>query len=252
MSRFEDVLEQCLDEVAEGASSVEECLARHPEHAAQLEPILLTASRIHNGGRQVHPSPAFKARSRAKLTLHMQAHPRKAARSIFAFRRLVAGFAALVMAFLATGIVYAQGALPGDTLYSWKLASENVWRLVSPNSVDTDFAIANRRIQELNATANDPKRRAQALEGYHAVKARLETEFDDATLKRILPPVDMLEGNPNMLTPTPIPTFTPTPNSNGNGNGNNNGNGNGNGNGNNKDPKPSRIVAMSFCEPRSW
>lgn len=243
MTNIDDVLDQCLMDIASGASSLEECLARHPEHAAQLEPLLLTALHVRTGGN-VRPSPAFKARARAKLTLHMQAHPRDAAHPIFAFRRLAAGFAALVMAFLITGTVYAQGALPGDAMYGWKLASENAWRLVSPNSVDTDFAIANRRIEEINATANDPKRRAQALEGYHAVKVRLETELDNETLKHILPPIDMLDDYSDVMTPTP--TITPTPDSNGNGNGNNNGNGNGsgngngNGNGNNKDPKPTK------------
>ena len=138
MNRFDEILQQCLDDLAGGASTLDECLARHPEHAAQLEPLLRTVSRFHQG-REVRPSPAFKARARAKLTLHMQAHPRKVKYSIFSFRKLAAALAALLMTFLVTGTVYAQGALPGDALYSWKLVSEDAWRLVSPDSVRTDL-----------------------------------------------------------------------------------------------------------------
>ena len=250
MSQIDDILEQCLRDIAAGASSLEECLARHPEHAAQLEPLLRTALRVETGG-QVRPSPAFKARARAKLTLHMQAHPRRKMYFGFNVRQLAAGFIALLLAFLATGTVYAQGALPGDALYSWKLASENAWRLVSPNSVNTDFAIANRRIEEINATANDPKRRAQALEGYRAVKIRLQLELDDETLDRILPPIDVTDDYP--ILPSFTPTTTPTPNSNGNGNsdgiGNGNGN-NGNGNGNGKDPKPTHPPTGPTRKPK--
>jgi len=178
MSQIDDILEQCLNDLASGASSLEECLTRHPEHAAQLEPFLRAASRIE-AGMQVRPSPAFKARARAKLTLHMQSHPRRTLRSGFNFRRLAAGLIALVLAFLATGTVYAQGALPGDAFYGWKLASENAWRAFSSNLVDTDLRIANRRINEINATADDPKRREQAVEGYREVWTRLEAELDN-------------------------------------------------------------------------
>ena len=37
---FEQVLEQCLDDLEGGASTVDECLRRHSEHAAQLQPVL--------------------------------------------------------------------------------------------------------------------------------------------------------------------------------------------------------------------
>jgi len=218
MSEIDDILEKCLRDLVTGASSPEECLARYPEHAAQLEPLLLTASRVATG-RKVRPSPAFKARARATLTLHMQANPHRVVRPSFNFRRLAAGLAALVLALLATGTVYAQGSLPGDSLYRWKLASERAWRLVSPDTVNTDFAIANRRINELNATANDPTRRAQALEGYREVRERLKSEIDAETLENILPSADSFD-NPDLLTPSP------------------NSNGNGNGTPHTKEPKP--------------
>jgi len=204
MNDFEQVLEKCINELASGASTLDECLARHPEHAVQLRPLLLTVARVEMGN-EVQPSAAFKARARANLTLHMQAHPRKRAWSGFAFWRLASVLAVLALAFLITGTVYAQGVLPGDPFYNWKLVSERVWRSVSPDHVNTDLAIANRRIGEMNVVANDPIRMARALEGYYEVVARLESEFDAETLESILPPLDPF-ASPEQV----IPTLTPT------------------------------------------
>jgi len=212
MSDFEQVLEKCLDELASGASGLDECLARHPEHAAQLRPLLLAAARVEMGS-DVRPSAAFKARTRAKLTLHMQAHPRRRVTSGLMFWRLASVLVVLVLAFLVTGTVYAQSAMPGDPLYDWKLVSERLWRRVSPNPVSTDLTIANRRIGEMNVVVDDPARRARALEGYHEVVNRLEDEFDAETLDSILPPIDSFDY-PELVLPTITPTLdgmTPFP-----------------------------------------
>jgi hypothetical protein len=208
MTEFEQVLEQCLDDMDQGACNVDECLARHPEHAAQLKPILLIAAGLEQG-RTVEPSAAFQARARAKLTLHMQAHPRRSRGSSSAFWRLATSLAMILLALLVTGTVYAQRALPGDLFYEWKLLSERAWRAVSPDPVRTDLLIANRRIDELNAVADDPLRRALALAGYHEVLTRLQSELDPETLEQILPPIDV-EQAPIDVAPEPIETTLPS------------------------------------------
>lgn len=215
MTDFEQVLEQCLDALEQGASNVEGCLTRYPQHAAQLEPILLIAEGLEQG-RTLEPSPAFKARARAKLTLHMQTHPRKVMRSGFAFWRFATNLAVLVLAFLVVGTVYAQNALPGDLFYAWKLTSEQVWRAVSPDPIRTDLTIANRRIDELNAVADDPVRSALAWQGYQEVLIRLQSELDAETLEQLLPPIEVDEEpveTPEELIPTvPVnPTITSLP-----------------------------------------
>jgi len=202
MTEFERILEKCLLELEQGASSVDECLARHPEHAAQLKPVLLTATYLARG-RDLQPSVAFEARGRAKLTQHMQAHPRRRSQSGPLFMRFAAGLIAVLLALVTTGMAYAQTALPGDLLYDWKLASEDAWRAVSPDTVAVDIAIANRRINEFNSVADDPDRRTQALEGYLEVVTRLETEVDAETLKNILPAVPSVDGSQQ---PAPSPT----------------------------------------------
>jgi hypothetical protein len=217
MTEFEQVLEQCLDALEGGASNVDECLARHPEHAAQLKPVLLIAAGLEQG-RTVEPSAAFKARARARLTLHMQAHPRQSRGPGFAFWRFAAGLAMILLALLATGTVYAQRALPGDLFYEWKLFSERAWRAVSPDPIRTDLLIANRRIDELNAVANDPLLHALALAGYHEALTRLQAELDAQTLEQILPqidveqmPIETPEGMvPTLLPSNPTAVFIPT------------------------------------------
>lgn len=209
MTEFEQVLEQCLDDREQGASNVDQSLARHPEHAAQLKPILLLAEGLEQG-HAVEPSAAFKARARAKLTLHMQAYPRRSTRSGFAFLRFATSFTVLVLAVLLAGTAYAQSALPGDFFYTWKLTSERVWRAVSPDPIRTDLAIANRRIDEMNAVANDPVRSGLALEGYQEVLTRLQSELDEETLEQILPQI----GNEQEVIETPeqlIPTLPLNP-----------------------------------------
>lgn len=207
MNDFERVLENCLGELESGASTLDDCLLRHPEHAAQLKPILLTAMRLDRG-HAVKPSTAFKARARAELTLHMQANPRRKARTGFVFWKLATGFAVLMLALLVTGTVYAQSALPGDVFYPWKLASENVWRALSPDPVAVDIAIANRRIDEMNALADDPARWAEAYEGYLETVNRLRSELDAKTLEEILPRIEF-EQNLFEDPGQPIPTQTP-------------------------------------------
>jgi hypothetical protein len=228
MTEFEKVLAECLRELEQGVSSVDECLRRYPGHALQLEPVLLTVAYLQHG-REARPSAAFNARVRAKLIQGMQTHPQKTISFDFMFMRPAASLLVIVLAFVITGTAYAQSALPGDTFYAWKLASENTWRAVSPDPVKTDLALANRRVDELIAVRDDPALHAEALQGYLEVTARLKSEMNAENEARILPalesqieelndagiPVPQLDQNvPPQLgepLPTPVETRLPVP-----------------------------------------
>lgn len=188
MSEFESVLQECLRDLEQGISNVEECLHHHPKHAAQLEPILLTSAYLARG-REARLSPAFQARVRSRLVREMYAHPRPKRRS-FMFMRLAASLAAVMLALLLAGTVYAQRAIPGETFYAWKIASETAWRLVSPDPLGIDLAIAERRLEELIAVRNDPVLQAQALAAYRQVADRLRSQMDPANEARILAVLD--------------------------------------------------------------
>jgi hypothetical protein len=194
MKDFDLILEDCLERLASGASSLDECLLRYPEHASQLRPLLHSASRLEHV-RDVLPSPAFKTRARAQLMAHMQAHPRHR-QGMSPFLRLAFNLAVLMLAFLFAGTALAQSALPGEPLYGWKLVSETAWRALSPNPLGTDLALADRRVAELVAVAEDPQRSAMALELYRSVLSRLKSETEAGAHDRILP---VLQAHQSLL-----------------------------------------------------
>lgn len=189
MTEFEQALQECLLDLEEGALSVDECLARHPKHARELEPLLLTSAYLARG-REVRLSGAFKARIRSRLMEGMYAHPRRPERSGFSLMRLASGLAAILLALLTAGTVYAQTALPGNAFYDWKLLSEKTWRAISPDPVETDLAIAERRLSELIAVRDNPVLYAQAMSAYLEVTARLTFELDAGNTARILAALD--------------------------------------------------------------
>ncbi len=186
MNEFEQVLDDSLQRIAGDASTAEESLAQHPEHSAQLKPLLKIANHLQRG-QALRPSPAFKARTRAKLTAHTQAHPKRSRRTFPPAVRMMIGIAAVVMIFVLTGTAFAQSALPGEPLYGWKLSSEQAWRAVASDRVGVDLSLAGRRADELEAVHADVGNEAKAMDGYRDILSRLESESDAHNSERILP-----------------------------------------------------------------
>lgn len=185
MKDFDLILEDCLERLSSGASNLDECLLRYPDYAQQLRPLLQSAARLERAS-EVQPPADFKQRTRTRLMEHVQAHPHRR-QGMYPFLRLAASMAVLVLAFLFAGTALAQSALPGETLYNWKLASETTWRTLSPDPLGTDLALADRRIAELVAVADDPERSARALELYREVLNRLKSGAEMGAQNRILP-----------------------------------------------------------------
>ncbi len=219
MTGFEKVLQECLHEMDEGASGLEECLSRHPRYAAQLRPILLARAYLERAGA-VPVSEEFKTRVRAKVMQDVRAHPRKSVRSVSMFLRFSISLAATLLTLLATGTAFAQGALPGNAFYTWKLASESAWRAVSSDPVGTDLKIAARRADELIAVSKDPMLFPGALKTYLTTAARLKSEANVENKTRILPLLDsqmrkisqsgvVLPLSGNDIAPLSGPTATP-------------------------------------------
>jgi hypothetical protein len=112
------------------------------------------------------------------------------------FTKLALNFTALACTLLIAGTAYAQSALPGNSFYPWKLASERVWRAVSADPVSTDIRVLNRRANEWIAVANDPLLGPTALERYHQAENTLKSVVTADTEGRILP---ALESNKQLL-----------------------------------------------------
>ena len=89
MTRLADALQDCLEAVATGRAKVEECPSRHPDLAADLEPLLRVCQRLQQAF-SVEPSPCYAqaacerflatlaGRRRPDTTGHRRAQPRPA------------------------------------------------------------------------------------------------------------------------------------------------------------------------------
>lgn len=184
-NELETILDVCLNQIEDGESSVEECLALYPEQAPQLEPLLKAATKLSRG-REVVPDPAYKARTRARLSIYMQQNPQRK-RVSPVFWRFAIGLVTMLLVFLATGTSFAQQALPGDRLYNWKLTSENVWRMTSSDQLGVDLTLSNRRVSELVIVSGNQPRRARALENYEKLLAKFNAAKTEKDRARILP-----------------------------------------------------------------
>ena len=182
---LETILDVCLNQIEDGESSIDECLARYPEYAEQLNPLLRAATKLARG-REVVPDPAYKARSRTQLNIYMQQHPQRR-RISPVFWRFSLGFVTVLLLFLSSGTAFAQRALPGDPLYRWKLTSEYVWRVTSNDQLGVDLTLADRRMKELAVVSGDEIRRAPAIQNYEQLLIKFNAEQDAQRRQRILP-----------------------------------------------------------------
>jgi len=180
------ILETCIEQIARGETSLEECLAIYPEYAEDLAPVLWAATELERA-RDIKPSPFLRGRIRAELNHAMKKNnlPQRG-RFPVNFWRMALNVALLVFALITTNTVFAQGALPGDSLYNWKLTSERVWQFVSADHLGTDLQLSNRRINEYVAVSSDESRRARVLTSYNELLVRFKAENNESDQARIL------------------------------------------------------------------
>ena len=185
MNKTETTLEQCLNEIDAGTSTLDECLRRYPEHAVELTSLLNASTRLARAG-DVRPSPVFKARTRTELNAYIHSHPRGKRPTPFVWR-LAFNALTTFLAFFILGTAIAQRALPGDTLYSWKLSSEYAWRTVSIDRLQTDLTLSNRRVKELVKVYSDENRRTRAVANYQDMLVKFKSDGDVGHQERIVP-----------------------------------------------------------------
>ncbi len=156
-------LSECLDALTSGRWDIDECLRRHPEHAAELRPHLLAAMALSqsyavapreefaadarerflvaSGQRlqeafDTEPSLTFFASARVKFLMAAQRMklgeraPQRRGFPVFGtpFRALASAGAAVVMMLGASTYTVAEASdsIPGDSLYGVKLQTERV------------------------------------------------------------------------------------------------------------------------------
>lgn len=186
MNEFDVILEECVDQITSGEATVAECLALYPHYWAQLEPILFTADFLMESREEVMPTPFLRARIRGELNRRIKTSQRRNSKTNMLFWRMALNVAVLLFALVMTNTLFAQGALPGETLYDWKLTSEELWRTVTVDPLGTDLMISDRRIDEYVAVSQDEQRRAEVLVGYNRLLVRFREESNEQDKARIL------------------------------------------------------------------
>ncbi|NOH03713.1 MAG: hypothetical protein HND47_18000 [Chloroflexi bacterium] len=130
MNKLFDALEVCLREIENG-TDLETALARYPDLAGELRPILKTAVKMR-GMSAPEPSSETARRGRARVmrrAAEIRESKRAPARRVIpVLPRLAISFALLIALLLSgTGILSASAsALPGERLYPVKRGWENV------------------------------------------------------------------------------------------------------------------------------
>jgi len=172
--RFENILDECLERLRQG-ESLEQCLARYPERAAELEPLLRVATASQKASSAVEPRPEFKTRTRYQVQSWLQDKERKTEPKkpslVGWMPRWAVVVASVVLIFLlaGTGTVAASStSMPDDTLYPVKLATERVQLRLSRGDISkarVNVRLADRRVKEILylAKKGDSRRLDRAL-----------------------------------------------------------------------------------------
>jgi hypothetical protein len=174
---FEHALEDCLTRMRLEGVTPEECLAQYPQFRLELAPLLIAAQDLGSLD-SLEPQEEFRAQARAKLIAHMRANPRRHESwyGSLAFK-YAASLALLFVTLATTGTALAQNALPGDTLYGWKLASERIWYSLHQDPLDADIYLSGRRISEIQAIRGRANLEEIGVGAYSAVLQQLSMDL---------------------------------------------------------------------------
>ena len=187
MKKFEDILVRCIEDIKAGKSSIEDCLDRYPSMREHLEPLLKIALGIREPP-DVKPSPEFKVKARVWLmdqiyggqpaTKWPWSRHDSQVKPIPYIKRFSMSMASVILAIvlglsaLGVGTVYAaQDSLPGDALYSVKLATEQAAMMLLRDDAaraERALSFAERRMGEMEALAEEgrPQDLGLAVEKY--------------------------------------------------------------------------------------
>ena len=134
-SHFDNIVNDCLERMAAG-ESVADCLARYPEQADELAPILQMGQATMDVSRAVMPSAASRARGMARMRAALEEGrhrrtvrwqmPRISWGSIGT--PIAAAFAVVFLTMVAAGgtAVASAESIPGEPLYPVKSIRESV------------------------------------------------------------------------------------------------------------------------------
>jgi len=162
--RIEDILDDCLERMLNG-ESIEDCLQYYPWQATKLEPLLRTSSELIQKSAAIQPDPDFKARVHSQLQGKLYAKrvkaEKKASVPVWRGRWAMAMTSVFVVLLAGVATVAASAnALPDESLYGMKLATENAMVTLASsgeNEAELHIQFAERRTVEIAEMARQGK-----------------------------------------------------------------------------------------------
>ncbi len=173
---FNNILDDCLERLLVKGETIEQCLLRYPEYAAEIEPLLQTAMATKQA-LAIQPHPEFKTRARYQFHSALQQVKPKRATLFWGWQPQWAMVVAIILIFLLAGsgtVAAAGGSMPDEPLYPVKLAAEQVRLVLTPSTLgkaELYARLVDRRVAEIVRMAGEDKpeqveRTARRLDAY--------------------------------------------------------------------------------------
>ena len=219
---LQNILDNCIDHILTRGESIEDCLRRYPQHAAELEPLLRLATSTRSA-LDYSPSSASKEAAKRRFQQAAARLERRWQQRRSPFRWLlplprawaIPLGALMMMLVLGTGTVAAStNQMPDQPLYPVKRFTETV-RLTftfNPQSKASLHArLADRRLKEMSHLIQKGKEeKAQAvLDDFHLHMSRVISLAGAEEESLPLEPVEPGPGEQEAVV-SPVVEVTPT------------------------------------------
>jgi len=198
---FNNILDECLEQLLVGGKTIEQCLQSYPEQAAELKPLLETALVVKKAST-IQPPAEFKARARYQFRSALQEAASPRSRPFFGWLPRWATVLTIVLVVLLAGggtIAAAAGSMPDDFLYPVKLATEQVQLVLTPSQIGKArlcARFADRRVAEIIYIAGKGD----------AHQVELITQHLNKRLEMLAELASALEGEEAAMLLAPAPT----------------------------------------------
>jgi hypothetical protein len=169
---FETILQQCLEDLADGRRTLADCLHANPEYAEELRPLLqisLMTGRLKIPALSETQVQTLESRLRKvatandDITIVSRPQAKANSRRVMSWQQTLGRLAAVLLIglFLAVGsgaglVAASQDTKPGDSLYFIKRIWEAIVLLLAPLTGDLDdlwLQIGQRRLEEVRLLA---------------------------------------------------------------------------------------------------
>ncbi len=160
---FDNILDDCLERILAKGETVESCLLKYPEQAAELKPLLET-SLAAKEATSIKPRPEFMERARYQFASAIREVELKKEHRFFGWqvRWATVTVAVVVIVLLMGGstVAAANNSMPDEPLYAVKLATETVRLRLTPSALgkaELYVQLVDKRVAEITAMTHKDK-----------------------------------------------------------------------------------------------